>query len=622
LPGSPVQWKAARPCKESSGLAPLKYEGSRLVCVNVLPVIERELRAEARNVVTYGCRPLGAALLLLASIMFLNNRTANLSGRDLFTELHQFLQVTIWLWVPLVSADCISREKREQTLGLLFLTPLKARDIMLAKTLAQGLRAAMIGVAVIPVLTLPLLIGGLNWVGVLSSVLISASAFCWALAAGLLASVLSRSILGSLLWALLWSGVFLVVLSLLNGIAVFEFLHHATGRPRFMPSLEGLAGTGLLAMWNGEPFFYNSVIALTGRGIHFWLATSGIVLISSLVGLGLVWLIGAWRLQKAWQELPPSPARAMIEKQFCQPRFATHVFRSLMKRQLERNPVGWLEQRRWTSRVAAWGWLGIFALGYTAFYLTFSYTHEVEEFNVLMAASLMGAMALISSASFRRERETGVMELLLTTSLTPKQIVRGRLMGLWVQFLPSLAALVFMTGFSGFILNWTSPYFSLLLGGWISGIFFVCVPVCGLWFSLLMRHYLLSLLATVVIGIFLPVFILQVLDEGIRWTLTGYWRGRWTGPLLLGFEVIAFIVAGWGAWRLRDTIGWPGMWLLAAELIGIGVALSSPELTGGFYGRPVRPVILLMPCFAIGVAGFCHSRLLRMLGERTFVFKV
>jgi ABC-type Na+ efflux pump permease subunit len=612
------------PREESFGIAPVKYEVSRLPCVNVLPVIERELRAEARNAVTYGCRPLGAGLLLLASIMFLNNRTVGLSGRELFTELHQFLQVTIWLWVPLVSADCISREKREQTLGLLFLTPLNAGDIMLAKTLAQGLRAAMIGVAVIPVLTLPLLLGGLNWAGVFSSFLISGSAFCWALAAGLLASVLSRSIMGSLLWALLWAAVFLVILSMLNGIAVLEFLHHVLGRPRYLPSLEGLAGVGLLAMWNGEPSVFITLGGLSARGVQFSLMGSTAVLLCSMVGLGLVWRIGAWQLQKAWQELPPSPARALVERQLCQPRFATHVFRSLMKRQLERNPVGWLERRRWTSRVAAWGWLGIFALGYTAFYLNFSYTQQVEEFNVLMAASLMGAMALTSSASFRKERETGVMELLLTTPLTPEQIVRGRVIGLWVQFLPSLAALVFMAGFSGFILHWRGPYFSLLLQGWVSGVFFISVPVCGLWFSLVMRHYLMSLLATVVISIFSPVLVMQVLDAALHKTLNGYWKGPWTDPLLVGFEVLAFLVAAWGVWQMRGTIGWPGFCLIAGALVGIGAVLSSPELMGmgGFYRRPSLPVILLMPCFAIGVAGFSHYKLLRMLRQRTFGFKV
>ena len=590
--------------------------------MNVFPVIERELRSEARSVVTYGCRSLGAGLLLLASMMFLGTRAVGLSGRELFGELHQLLLITIWLWVPLVSADCISREKREQTLGLLFLTPLSARDIMLAKTLTQGLRAATIGVAVIPVLTLPLVIGGLHWPGVVSSILINTSAFCWALAAGLLASVLSRSLLGSLLWALLWAAVFLVVLAMLNGIVVIELASYTGGRQRYLPSLEGLAGMGLLAMWTGEPSSYRSLPGLTAGGTQFWLLGSTGLLFCSLGGLALVWQIGAWRLQKAWQELPPSPARERVEKEFCQPRFAIGFFRWLMKRRMNRNPVGWLERRRWTSRAAAWGWLGIFALGYTAFYVNFTYTRQVNNLNVVMAASFMAAMALTSSASFRRERETGVMELLLTTPLTPEQIVRGRLFGLWVQFLPSFVVLVFMAGFSGFFLHWTSLSSAFLLCAWVGGVFYLSVPVCGLWFSLLARQYLVSLLLTVMVGMVGPFVLMQFLDAALVRTQNGSWLALWTHPFLGGIALFGLLAAGWGGWQMRGTLGFFGLSMIGAALAGILLALRYPWMWGRFYEEQVGPFTILMPCFAIAVAGFSHLKLLRMLRERTFGFKV
>ncbi|HKX62599.1 MAG TPA: hypothetical protein VJS65_12155 [Verrucomicrobiae bacterium] len=599
--------------------------------MNVFPVIERELRAEARNAITYGARPLGAAALLFASITFLSNPGSTLSGRELFSELHQFLLGTVWLCIPLISADCISREKREQTLGLLFLTPLKARDIMLAKTLTQGLRAATIGIAVVPVLALPLLMGGLSWPVVLSSLLTSASAFCWALAAGLLASVLSRSIMGGLLWAFLWAAVFLVVLSMLNGVVVLELIHSVSGRPRYFPSLEGLAGSGLLAMWHGEPVFYKSLAGLTAAGVQFWLIGSAGVLLCSLAGLAVVWQIGAWHLQKAWQELPPSPAVARMEKQFCQPRFATGLFRSLMKRQLNRNPVGWLERRSWTSRVAAWGWLGVFALGYTAFYLNFSDRHQVNELNSLMSNALMVAMALVSSASFRRERETGVMELLLTTSLTPEQIVRGRLFGLWVQFLPSVVTLVFMAGFSGLILNWTSPFSSLVQQAWYGGVFYVCVPVCGLWLSLALRHYILSVLLTVGLSLVLP----YALTKG---AMALFWVSARAGgqslhpsmePLLIVLISLSLIVGIWGASQLHQTVGWVGLCVIAAAMFGGLAIILTPPQYWRFSGRGftrlswLAPSLsLLAPFYVLAAAGFAHRKLLRMLRQRTFGFKV
>ena len=130
----------------------------------VLPVIARELRASARQPFTYYLRVLGVAVLLLASLLFgLHRGFAPGFGRQLFAVLHCALFGAIWLLVPMLTADCISRERREGTLGLLFLTPLKGTDIVVAKGLAHGLRAVTLWLAVLPVLTIPFLLGGVSW---------------------------------------------------------------------------------------------------------------------------------------------------------------------------------------------------------------------------------------------------------------------------------------------------------------------------------------------------------------------------------------------------------------------------------------------------------------------------
>ncbi len=60
----------------------------------------------------------------------------------------------------------------------------------------------------------------------------------------------------------------------------------------------------------------------------------------------------------------------------------------------------------------------------------------------LMAWLLLGNLALSAAGSFRRERENGVLELLLISPLDESQIVGGRLRGLWAQFLPAWALLM------------------------------------------------------------------------------------------------------------------------------------------------------------------------------------
>jgi ABC-type transport system involved in multi-copper enzyme maturation permease subunit len=193
--------------------------------MTLLPVIERELRAESRHPLTYSLRVAGVTALLGAAVLFwLNGGFHTLQGERLFRVLHQTLFWSIWVLVPLLTADGISREKREGTIGLLFLTPLRARDIVLAKGLAQGLRALTVFVAALPVLVLPFLLGGVDWRVALNSALVNLNSFCWALGAGLLASSRNKTLTQSMSWAVLWAFLFFWVMVATCGVAFFSLI--------------------------------------------------------------------------------------------------------------------------------------------------------------------------------------------------------------------------------------------------------------------------------------------------------------------------------------------------------------------------------------------------------------
>src|SRR5215467_9332700 len=161
--------------------------------MTVLALIARELRVAARHGFTYYLRVLGAGAVILACALFgFNNEFKTNLGGELFAYLHGTLFCAIWVLVPVLTADCISRERREGTLGLLFLTKLKASDIVVAKGVAHGLRAVTLLVAVLPVVAIPFLLGGLSRTELLMSLVINLSSICWALAAGLLASAWSK----------------------------------------------------------------------------------------------------------------------------------------------------------------------------------------------------------------------------------------------------------------------------------------------------------------------------------------------------------------------------------------------------------------------------------------------
>ncbi len=96
----------------------------------------------------------------------------------------------VWVLAPLLTADCLSSERRQGTLGILLLTPMHPVDVVLSKWVVHGWQAAWIYLAVLPVLVLPVLVGGLSWIEGLHTAMVDTSALLLALIAGLVASSL------------------------------------------------------------------------------------------------------------------------------------------------------------------------------------------------------------------------------------------------------------------------------------------------------------------------------------------------------------------------------------------------------------------------------------------------
>jgi ABC-type transport system involved in multi-copper enzyme maturation permease subunit len=462
----------------------------------VLPVMERELRTCARQPFTYTLRSLGMVVLLLQCLIFGSQHGFGPTlGSKLFSSLHYTLFGAIWILVPLLTADCISRERREGTLGLLFLTRLSATDIVTAKSLAQGLRALTLWLAVVPVLTIPFILGGVSWIQALLSVAISFSSICWALAAGLVASACSKSWLRAVMGAVLLSACFVMIFGMILGEAM-------------------LSGTGGLlrpSLWQSRSdFIFLTGFAFVGGGggyLRFLSLSTGQILwtMSLLASFSVLLLLLAIALagrntSRVWREEPPSKLQVWCERTFFTPRFLLSFFRRWMLRQIERNPIGWLERRRWSGRLVTWAW---FAVVITVYSTALGDRHLFRGLYFLQNAIgwlLAGSIAISAAGSFRRERETGVLELLLVSPLKEGQIISGRLRGLWGQFLPAFGLLFAL---------WI--YFNSLFGEpGLDGIVFhlgtfLALPVIGLYFSLRCRNFMAAFLLTLVSGLFLPI---------------------------------------------------------------------------------------------------------------------
>src|SRR5262245_11826872 len=147
-----------------------------------LPIADRELRGAARRRMTYRTPQLTVlvALLLTAWTLIIARRWATPArmGQNLFHALSVFAFVYCLL-AGLRTSDALSQEKREGTLGLLFLTDLKGHDVLLGKLFSHSLHFVYGLLAALPVLSLPLLIGGVTWsdFGMMTLVLINTLLF-------------------------------------------------------------------------------------------------------------------------------------------------------------------------------------------------------------------------------------------------------------------------------------------------------------------------------------------------------------------------------------------------------------------------------------------------------------
>jgi ABC-type transport system involved in multi-copper enzyme maturation permease subunit len=458
------------------------------------PVIARELRAEARHPVNYWLRVLGALVFLVLPFVPVGPMiwSPSRQGLEMFRAMNYILGAAIWLVVPLLTADCISQERREGTLGLLFLTPLTAGGIAVAKGLVHFLRALSFVVATFPVLTIPLLLGGVSGLAVLQAMAANLSAVFLALAAGMLASALCRERVRSILFALGFSLLFARVQA--------AYLAGAGSKP-------------LLSL---------------GAAVVFFLGVLG---------------VAALGLHRHGQERPPSPELLELAEVFCKPRLWPSLFHRKMTRALNRNPIGWLQQYSWSARLTKWGWcFGIVVAelmlvrdstrppwGWQSFFtglfpflappiaMVLSGPVAAGPIEQEALAFILGlGLALTAAGSFHRERQTGAMELILVTPLRVNQIIAGRLLGIASQFLPALAVLLLVWGFDYFYLR--SFFYSLRAGeSWLFywsqqlATYFV-LAMAGLYFSLTRLHIVTAWFATVTIGFLLLPAMRWILD--------------------------------------------------------------------------------------------------------------
>ena len=192
-----------------------------------LPIVDRELRVAARLTGTYKKRALAAALVAvvaMAMMLFGNLTSSRVQvGGAMFGTLSYMLLAFCLLEGARKTADCLSEERREGTLGLLFLTDLKGYDIILGKLAATSLTSIYGLLAMLPILALSLLLGGVTQGEFWRRALALTSILFFSLSAGIWVSARSRSERRALVGTLWVMVLFLVVPPLTRVIVLSHF---------------------------------------------------------------------------------------------------------------------------------------------------------------------------------------------------------------------------------------------------------------------------------------------------------------------------------------------------------------------------------------------------------------
>lgn len=524
--------------------------------MRVVSVIDRELRTSARQSFTYSLRVLGVvSLLIVLGLFSLNGDLGPEIGGKLFGWLHATLFFAIWVFAPLLTSDCISRERREGTLPLLFLTNLNPREIVFAKGFAHSFRAGTLWLAVLPLLAVPLVAGGVGWPEVLISALVNVSALCLATAAGLVASASSKVWSRALALALCIAFIFFVAyLFALPGMLLAAGPPARRG-PFFWMRNEWGPAFGLWLATNFEGIWQQW---LAGGGYTIWraLAVVGSLAVFSIALLLLMIRFASWRVKRVWREEPPSARVQWLQKKLFTPLIFQTWLRRWLDWQLARNPIGWLGQRSWVGRIVVWGWFAVVVCIYSSLFSNMSlYQRGFHEVQVVVAWMLAGSIALSAAGSFRRERDTGMMELLLVSPIREWQIIGGRIRGLWTQFLPAvillMAVWLYTATFIPGINEWPAELTTVL----VFAIAFATLPVIGLYFSLSRNNYIISVVLTFLCGIVLPTAVAEMVSYWMGpVSNSSYTSSEFLLPQLFLPSLVRLVLAGLFAWILHRRL--------------------------------------------------------------------
>lgn len=507
-----------------------------------LSVVAREMSVLSRRRGTYIGRAVTVALAMFVFGWVFLVVMAGLSvaqiGRAIFIGLASLSFLYALLAGIHSTSDAISEEKREGTLGLLFLTDLRSRDITFGKLVATSLNAFYALLGVIPMLSLAVLLGGVSLVDVARVSLVLANTMFLSLSLGMLVSALSvnerRAIFAAcVVLAILTVGPFLITLVLT------EF--HA------LPAI---------GVWLSPVYPFICVFNPAGSIPGF---DTDLLYASLIIQHILAWLF----LFRATQLLPRFILGTQMNwRDRLAARFDQYVYGSPAQRLehrarlLDKNAFLWLSARERVKPFWAWITVGIFFI----LYLWVAWGFRGILFDLHTSATLLFLVHLViklwvvSEVCTRviQDRRSGALELLLSSPLSVREIALGQHLALKRIFGKPLIVLLLSELFLMFLalkfmakpsptdraLTYIAAISTLLLDLW-------ALKWLGIWLSLFGKSIERVLVATVARVLVLPSLVFLGLGASLAAFLAFYSRRPEYHDLLLSWWFLGIVFSAW-----------------------------------------------------------------------------
>ena len=463
-----------------------------------LPIVERELRVAARRKSTRRIRlgiTVAAIFVVAAFLLFSPLFNAGQAGSLLFKIITGYVFGLCVLAGVFVTSDCLSEEKRAGTLGLLFLTDLQGAGVVAGKFIARSLNPLLAWLAVLPVISLAILLGGVTGAEFWRMALALLNTLFLSLAAGICVSAWSRDAQRALSVTL---GLLVVL------VVLWPMAMRPAGLLQWMNRCSPLVGylSAFDASFMVRPgIYWSSMLAIQALGL-----------------LGLI--LAAIKIHVAWQD-EPMIARVRAARQ---PRACV-----VRPRHAEGNPVYWLMQTSSGLRLAIW----IIAISWTVVALGwYWWAGKAMDWPTLLLGSkavgfLLKVIFVAQVCRFVVEaRRGGSLEALLCTPVTEREILQAhwqhlRRLFLWpvvVFLLPvGVATLLGQSIGTGGAGVWSALVSSF---GFSSGGFFILGTVTdflalacvGLWFALSLNKPALAPGLTILCVLIPPLLLFFIPD--------------------------------------------------------------------------------------------------------------